>query len=1207
MPPKKKKSRVAQKKKSRKQQQKKEKQKRRKVAEQDKGRISTISNVVRKLGYRGEKTFKPDGTLDKSYKSWLVRNYKKGKSPNFDDKSIKVAKNINKLIPRGYTFNPTTNNIILETSTKTKKGKIFEKFDKAGLKLENNKLVPKVEDRRNVSGTVKFRLTVRRKNKLYSYPREELFDIQYTPNWKENLKQQIIARYIDSPDTQIEFEEITGSRFRFNQQEGKVMADIRMQRIGLKLDGDDPHHWDSQQGKCTVDFLRYYYKDDIEKGDLKKDYFSDEAFDEVFNEGWREEGVSARELLDGWCNAMNIRGLALNKNKEIIRVWKPEKRAHRKTLVFIVHNKHIHPITNTDEIKALNKTLSGTVDGVKVNNKKWREQMNEKREEQRENLEMVYIKPTKDEREWQFMMKKMLEEKTETLNENIELKDAEGRLYSFILNNKKYIFQDEINGPVFDWYDERGLKWDGLNATQIVKDCMENLEIDTSTPNALTNQILLTEGVKDRVHLGGILPYDSNGEIETAELRSFDICKCHTSILKEPIENWILLKRHNHFLPFKGGNIKLGLYYVEPPEKNKYLFFVGKKLYSSGAVNYALSKKYITKKDIKYYIHSSSSKSKTYFKRLFEKYLDITGNETEVEKAFNKLLNNMTSGMLGKTEVKLLTKNISLDVNECWNHLLENTDDEKEIFNFIKDIEHEGKNYNFHIYGNKNNIDKSEHNLPMYIQILDQQLIKLDQARINLGGEIVYRKHDTVILRNVKEDYEKHLGTDIGEVREQEIKTDVEYYQKIYKDSCLEWKKLLFDGDWHICNNINHSTGCAEKLMMLYNQNQGCLIQGEAGCGKSYVINELKKNFKEEEYLLLAPTNVASLNIGGQTFHKAFGIDSECKISKKIFQAMLKLKAIIIDEGGMVGGELWHIVEKIKDHNPELRIFIFLDWEQNLPVDLENPNYCWKNHPLLKKLVNSNVAMLEYDPKIGRYDNELRNFVFKYRDPQKFNKEGKNALRAKGQTNKNVDVNICFTNKTRKAVNRSRMEYWKIKAENEGIIQTNFFIDPKNYLESHNQTDVVEYNNNEKADMKIDEMTTPENEEQDFRQPTNFVVGMPCIAMATKSKFGFVNGERFIITGLKQPNEMEDERLILRREGFLIQMKSVLDESKIIELHVFDWFKYIAVGYCMTCHKAQGQTINEPFKIWDTEYEHVNKRWLYTALTRASKLEYINV
>ena len=44
-------------------------------------------------------------------------------------------------------------------------------------------------------------------------------------------------------------------------------------------------------------------------------------------------------------------------------------------------------------------------------------------------------------------------------------------------------------------------------------------------------------------------------------------------------------------------------------------------------------------------------------------------------------------------------------------------------------------------------------------------------------------------------------------------------------------------------------------------------------------------------------------------------------------------------------------------------------------------------------------------------------------------------------------------------------------------------------------------------------------------------------------------------------------------------------------------------GYCATCHSLQGSSISGPVTIFDWNHYFVDKKWLWTCLTRATNLD----
>ena len=43
-------------------------------------------------------------------------------------------------------------------------------------------------------------------------------------------------------------------------------------------------------------------------------------------------------------------------------------------------------------------------------------------------------------------------------------------------------------------------------------------------------------------------------------------------------------------------------------------------------------------------------------------------------------------------------------------------------------------------------------------------------------------------------------------------------------------------------------------------------------------------------------------------------------------------------------------------------------------------------------------------------------------------------------------------------------------------------------------------------------------------------------------------------------------------------------------------------GYCRTCHSYQGSSIDDNIIIFDWNFIHVNRKWIYTTVTRATEL-----
>jgi ATP-dependent DNA helicase PIF1 len=103
-----------------------------------------------------------------------------------------------------------------------------------------------------------------------------------------------------------------------------------------------------------------------------------------------------------------------------------------------------------------------------------------------------------------------------------------------------------------------------------------------------------------------------------------------------------------------------------------------------------------------------------------------------------------------------------------------------------------------------------------------------------------------------------------------------------------------------------------------------CLfITGKAGTGKSTLLRYWRKHTRKKA-VVLAPTGIAALNIGGQTIHSFFGFPprplkkEEIKVrrNRKMFQA---LDAIVIDEISMVRADMLEQIDYFLRVNTNIR------------------------------------------------------------------------------------------------------------------------------------------------------------------------------------------------------------------------------------------------------------------------------------------------
>ncbi len=105
------------------------------------------------------------------------------------------------------------------------------------------------------------------------------------------------------------------------------------------------------------------------------------------------------------------------------------------------------------------------------------------------------------------------------------------------------------------------------------------------------------------------------------------------------------------------------------------------------------------------------------------------------------------------------------------------------------------------------------------------------------------------------------------------------------------------------------------------------LLSGAAGTGKSTFLKYFKANKKKLNIIVVAPTGIAALNVGGQTVHSFFylkpSVQNSTNMPSYSRKGFDKIDLIIIDEISMVRADIIDAIDKIMRKNGRSSSFPF--------------------------------------------------------------------------------------------------------------------------------------------------------------------------------------------------------------------------------------------------------------------------------------------
>ena len=415
-----------------------------------------------------------------------------------------------------------------------------------------------------------------------------------------------------------------------------------------------------------------------------------------------------------------------------------------------------------------------------------------------------------------------------------------------------------------------------------------------------------------------------------------------------------------------------GFYYVET---DQYFPMRGNGLYSRPMIETCLKDKLITHDNIKYVVQSTLTIPPSYYNEfidlcqaslikddelieLYKKY-GINHDNIDLKKLGPNVMIGRFKPNLNKN-VQWKSVCITSSTCEAYEQFLQNKGCFIEVIK-INDVKY------FHVYKEifKTNIETEK---PIYDQILDLEAIalyELSKLIKSKGGEVLDLNTDCISCsfpndvlpfeldgKNIKGYY----FDDVNKVPKYKLEDKNTRLQVERMPNYSRSNKYEFDKKtWNIYNDVEDNN-FKPLVDQVINLNKSLFITGPAGTGKSQLIRDIKTDLETQgkNYICLAPTNLAALNIKGTTIHKFVS-----KLRKMDSLYTLELDYIFVDEISMVKEIFYKFFLMLKRIKPNLKFIIAGDFNQLKPVnDRIGSRFDYSNSQALLELCDFNKLQL---------------------------------------------------------------------------------------------------------------------------------------------------------------------------------------------------------------------------------------------------------
>jgi hypothetical protein len=647
-----------------------------------------------------------------------------------------------------------------------------------------------------------------------------------------------------------------------------------------------------------------------------------------------------------------------------------------------------------------------------------------------------------------------------------------------------------------------------------------------------------------------------------ADIEGLDIARAYSSAVIENTHDYPVFSPFDDICPLNINTIlTVGEYIIDCD----FTTCGGHVKYSKGRyplplVEHAIAKKYIMRSNVTHQYKALRHLAHDTFKPVVEDFNNIFGSRVSV----SKTLSNCLIGSLNQRYVTSVKGCLTMDYDCAMGVVLNET-----TLGRTPTVQHVSDHYVIHSEYRK---EKPFTNMPIYDHILAVAAIKLDKlyedvcggnpeaelVSITVDAIKVYRPN-RIAFKDPKEllpgDYRPEVVTCIKGKFPEEFESNPPFtYVRPIWTTCHEYYKP---------EQVDEFGKGNFKDIVRLAYSKPCLVNGKAGSGKSEVLKRIARpdlypctfpaGTKVPKCRVLVATNRARDNLIQRGVEDVHTIQSYLSEKLSLDDQVKKIKGldmVCFDEMSMIGTEMYALFGRIKkalgDSCPQFKFF----GDTSQCASMDDVKYNYTANSFIKSLCGKLVITLIYKEGISRSDKALYDMTLE------FLKTGYLPPHNPARDIVKSYTNITATNDTMKDTNAACLR--------------DYIAEPANALK-------------ERLDIG----------------GSLWLVGMPLIAIENvytvpeRASAKIFNAQGFTL------NSFTADSVVLA------PLANAHDQT-----HIKVPFKYftssIAPGFAITVQRSQGGSIDTHYNIHELDKQFMSQNSLYTALSRATKLEFVH-